>query len=77
MTTSFGTYACGECLKAIDEHSWCHSWVLGQQLSHVLDNDSATLMDGEDAGCEFMSKWVLFLVCKSFDEGAAMEVKNC
>lgn len=77
MTTSFETYTCRECLEAIDEHSWRHSWVLRQQLSHVLDDHNATLMDGKDTRCELMSKWVLFLVCKSFDEGATMKVKNC
>jgi hypothetical protein len=76
MATSFETYARRECLKAIDEHSWCHSWILGQQLFHVRDDYIATLVDGEDARCEFMSKWVPFLVCKSFDEGAAVKVKN-
>ena len=77
MTTSFKTYSCRECLKAIDEHSWRHSWVLVQQFSHVLDDRNATMMDGDDASCKFMSKRVLLLVCKSFDECTAMEVKNC
>lgn len=76
-TTSFKTYACRECLKAIDKHPWRHSRVLGQQISHILDDHNATLMNGHDARCKFMSKWVLLLVCKCFNECAAMKVKNC
>jgi len=56
MTTSSETYACGECLKAIDEHLWCHSWILGQQVFHVLDDHIATSMDSEDTRCKPMSK---------------------
>lgn len=77
MTISFKTYSCRECLKAIDEHSWGHSWVLVQQFSHVLDDRNATMMDGDDASCKFMSERILLLVCKSFDECTAMKVKNC
>ena len=77
MTIDFRAYACGECLKAVDKHSWRHAWELGQQVLHVLDDHIATSMDSEGAGCKFMSKWVPFLICKSFDEGTAMKVKNC